>query len=146
MPKFIDQYKRLGMTIPAITNPAIKAQAIFVASCEKLGIDPADQPDVSRLREKYRPCTIAEYKLCVIRDAITDEKEADWNNRKEYKYGGWFWLNDPGFRLSSVRYVIDGSLTVGGPRLCTFSEGDQEFFMEECIALWADLTGGKLPV
>lgn len=142
---FSAQYQRLNMAVPKTTNLSDKAQLIFVASCAKLGVDPNDLPDVSRLRDKYKPCTVAEYKLCIIRDAITDEREANWDDRGENKYGGWFWLNKPGFRFYDVTYVITFSDSYGGPRLCTFDENDQEFFMKECIALWADLMGGKLP-
>lgn len=145
MSKFAAQYKRLGMEVPETTNPTEKAEAIYITSCAKLGVDPADLPDVSRIREKYRLRTIADYKLCIVRDAITDSQEADWEDGDEDKYGGWFWMDSPGFRLGAV--YCDGTFacTGLGSRLCTFSRPDQEFFMQECIALWADQMGGKLP-
>jgi hypothetical protein len=144
MSKFADQYKRLGIDIPETMDPIAKADAIYLASCIKLGIDPADQPDISRIREKYRPRAIADYKLCIVRDAITDQQEADWDDEEEGKYGGWFWMDSSGFRLFVVRYAYPVTLAGLGSRLCTFSRQDQEFFMQECVALWAAQMGGKL--
>lgn len=144
MSNFKEQYARLGMKVPKTKNLVEKAELIYVASCAKLGVDPLALPDVSRIREKYQAKTIADYKLMIVRDAITDEREADWNS-SEYKYGGWFWMNKPGFRFCVSYCDVTYAGTTGGSRLCTFSEDDQEFFMQECVALWADSMGGKLP-
>jgi hypothetical protein len=144
MTNFKEQYARLGMKIPKTKNLAEKAELIYVASCAKLGIDPLALPNVSHIREKYQAKTIADYKLMIVRDAITEEREADWDSN-EYKYGGWFWMNKPGFRFYGSGCGISGTLATGGSRLCTFSEEDQEFFMQECVAFWADSFGGKLP-
>lgn len=132
------------MPVPETTDLTIKAQAIYVAACTKLGLDPTDLPDISKVREKYRASQVALHKLQVVRDAITDDREANWDNR-EYKYGSWFYMNKPGFLFLGVDYDFSGTGVSGGSRLCTFSEDDQEFFSEECIALWADFMGGKLP-
>lgn len=145
MTNFKEQYARLRMGIPQKKVSLIqKATLIFVASCVKLGIDPQALPDVSMIKEKYRAKTVADYKLMVIRDALTEEREADWNS-DERKYGGWFWMDKPGFRFYGSRYVFALSFASGGSRLCTFSDDDQQFFMTECVALWADSLGGKLP-
>lgn len=133
------------MSVPETTNAVEKADLIYIASCKKLGIDPQALPDVTLIRDKYRPRQTADYKLMIIRDALTDEREADWNDRNEYKYDGWFYLNKPGFRFDGSHCDITYSNSTGGSRLCTFSEEDQEFFMKEPIALWADSMGGKLP-
>lgn len=145
MTNFKAQYARLGMKVPKTTNAVEKAELIFVACCKKIGVDPLALPDVSLIREKYRPRQIGDYKLMIIRDALTEEKEANWNDRNEYKYDGWFYLNAPGFRFFVTFYSRAAALTGSGSRLCTFSEEDQEFFMKEPIALWADSLGGKLP-
>lgn len=144
MSQFTEQYQRLGMSIPETTDLIAKAEAIYVAACAKLGLAPADLPDVSKVREKYRVSQIALHKLQVVRDAITEDKEANWDNR-EYKYGSWFYMNSPGFRFGGVGFDVTFTDVTGGSRLCTFSEEDQEFFSEECIALWADFYGSKLP-
>lgn len=143
--QFAEQYQRLRMIVPDTTNPGIKAQAIYIAACVMLGIDPSDQPDNSKIREKYRASNTAHYKLCIIRDAITGEKEANWDDEDEDKFGGWFWMDSPGFRFCVTLCDFAYSYSAGGSRLCTFSDEDQEFFMKECVALWADFMGGKLP-
>lgn len=146
MTNFKEQYARLGMKIPKTKSPVEKAALIYVASCAKLEIDPLALPDVSRIREKYHAKTVADYKLMIVRDALTEEREANWDDDDEYKYGGWFWMDAPGFRFIDSFFDLSHSYTSGGSRLCTFSEEDQDFFMKECIALWADSMGGKLPV
>lgn len=145
MAQFEEQYKRLGIAVPNTTDPVEKAQIIYVASCIKLGLDPNNLPDVSKVREKHQAKLIADAKLMVIRDAIVDDREADWNDEDEYKYGPWFWMDSPGFRLNDVVFGIAGTCTPGGSRLCTFNRPDGNFFVTECIALWADSFGGKLP-
>lgn len=145
MTNFKEQYARLGMKIPKTKNLIEKAELIYVASCVKLGIDPLALPDVSRTREKYQAKTISDYKLMIIRDAITEDREADWNDEDERKYGGWFWMDKPGFRFGVSYCDVTYSRTTCGSRLCTFSDDDQEFFMMECIAFWADSLGSKLP-
>jgi hypothetical protein len=142
--KFMAQYKRLGIKVPKTKDPVEKAEIIYDAACKKLCLDPADLPDVSRVREKYRASQLAFHKMEVVRDAITDDREADWNDRGEYKYGGWFWMDSPGFRFHGSYYSFAVSYPTGGSRLCTFSEEDQDFFMIECVSLWADFYGGKL--
>lgn len=145
MSNFKAQYARLGIDLPETTNAVEKAELIYVASCKKLGVDPLALPDVNLIREKYRPRQIGDYKLMIIRDALTEEKEANWNDRSEYKYDGWFYLNNPGFRFYVTYYSYTGAYAGAGSRLCTFSEEDQEFFMKEPVAFWADTMGGKLP-
>lgn len=143
--KFKAQYARLGINEEVPTDPIQKAEVIYRAACGKLGLNPEDMPDVSRVREKYRASQLAFHKLEVVRDAITADRKADYNNYDESKWGGWFWLNNPGFRFIAAYCVITRTSPYGGPRLCTFSEQDQDFFMKECVAIWADFYGGVLP-
>lgn len=142
--KFEKQYDALGLKAPEGTMDARnKAEVIFHAACKKLGIDPSLAPPVFELLDKYQAPIASLYRLMIIRDAITDNREANWDDRSEYKYEGWFLLNAPGFRFRVAYYLYSSSGV--GSRLCTFSEADAEFFMTECIAFWADFLGGKLP-
>ena len=144
--KFDRQYSALGLQAPANEmDPREKAEIIFYAACKKKGIDPALRPAVHELEGKYQAPLTGLYELMVIRDAITENREADWNDAGEEKWGGWFLMNKPGFRFGVSLCVIVYSFTAGGSRLCTFDEEDQEFFMNECVAFWADFYGGKLP-
>jgi hypothetical protein len=144
--KFAKQYQRLGLPeSTAELLPQQKAEMIYGAACLVLKIEPNHMPDVSMVREKYRPSQLALHKLQVVRDAITGDQEADWNDMDEYKYGGWFWMDDPCFRFCAVNCTRTDARAGLGSRLCTFSDSDQEFFMKECVALWADFHGGKLP-
>lgn len=143
---FDKQYNTLGMKAPPDDmDPREKGELILRASCLKLGIDPALRPQVHELMDKYHAPIIGLYSLMIIRDAMTDDREANWNSRREDKWGGYFLMNDPGFRFDVTLYDYTHSRTSGGSRLCTFSEEDQEFFMKECIAFWADFMGGQLP-
>lgn len=144
--QFKDEYAKLGIEAPKTTDLVEKAGIIYDAACKKLGLDPVDLPDVSRVREKYRASQLAFHKLEVVRDAIAEDREADWNNSDEYKYFAWWRMNKPGFRLFDFDFGWAVSNSCAGSRLCTFSEEGQEFFAKECIALWADFMGAKLPI
>lgn len=145
--KYEQQYDTLGLEAPENEiDPREKAEVIFYAACKKLSLDPTALPQVQHLGEDFRPSLIASYKLQVIRKALTDDRKPNYDDYSEEKWGAYYLMNKPGFRLDAVFYGISTSLTHGGPRLCTFSEEDQEFFSTECVALWADLSGGQLPV
>lgn len=144
--QFEAQYARLGISLSEIpVDPVLKGELIYRAACTKLDITPDDAPEVYRVRQKYRNSILAYNKLMVIRDGITGDREADYDNYDEEKWGGWFWMNKPGFRFGDSGYSDSGSRAGGGSRLCTFSRQDEEFFMKECIAIWADFMGGTLP-
>jgi hypothetical protein len=145
MNDFKVQYANLGINDAPPTDPVQKFEVIYRAACTKLGLNPEDMPDVSRVREKYRASQLAFHKLEVVRDAIVSDREANYDDRNEEKWGGWFYLNKPGFRFDGACCGISYSCSVGGPRLCTFSNDEQEFFMKECVAGWADFYGGVLP-
>jgi hypothetical protein len=141
---FKAQYANLGITAPKTKDLVKKAQIIYEAACKKLELDPNGQPDLSEVRTKYHASQRALHKLQVIRDAITGDREADWNNSNEQKWFGWYWLNAPGFRFYGAYYHCTTSCV--GSRLCTFCEEDQKFFSTQCIALWSDYYGVALPV
>ena len=145
MNDFKAQYANLGINDALPTDPVQKFEVIYRAACTKLGLHPQDMPDVSRVREKYRASQLAFHKLEVVRDAIVSDREANYDDRNEEKWGGWFYMNKPGFRFYASRYTYSRARSTGGSRLCTFSDDDQEFFMKECIAGWADFLGGVLP-
>jgi hypothetical protein len=147
MKRFSKQYDLLGLEAPSSEmQPREKAEIIFYAACKKLGIDPSVLPAVHDLPERFRVFPVASYQLEVITEALLNGKVKDYNNNRQAKWGAWFYMNKPGFRflVASCGRVV--TAVTGGPRLSLLSEGDAEFFAEECIALWADFCGGQLPV
>ena len=144
--KFAKQYQVLGVAIDelAALDPRQKAGAIYEASCRTLGLDPAAVPDLSRVREKYRFSQLAFHKLEVIRDAITGDREADWDDYSDKKWGSWFYMDSPGFRFDGVAYTDTNSYSGLGSRLCCETEEQAEFLARECIAFWADFYDKKL--
>lgn len=117
-----------------------KSDIIYRAACMMLGLDPANLPITDSIGEEFKEPPIALYKLQVIRKAVVGEWAANWNNY-EYKYSPYYWLDDPGFRLGYVYYVIVDSVTVGGPRLC-YQTRDQALFVgQECIWLYKEFMG-----
>jgi hypothetical protein len=87
----------------------------FEDACGVLAINPFDvfNPDDTADEIAYR-------KLKIITKAYNEGWEPDWNNKNEYKWYLWFYMDKPGFRL----YVADhccASSTVGS-RLCFKSE------------------------
>lgn len=140
--QFSQQYAQLGIKGKVPADLTKKAEKIYQAACKKLGINPENLPGLSKVRGKYKATLLATHKLMIIRDALTEGKEADWDNDEE-KWEPWFWFNAPGFRFD---YADCGyTYSSVGSRLCFFSQEDAQFSGQECIALWADLYGDKLP-
>lgn len=146
MAKFTQQYNILGLKPPSKKMDAReKAEVIFHAACKIHGLDPAALPLVDHLEEEFRPSLVSSYKLQVVRKAITAGRKGNWNDTSERKWGSWFWMNKPGFRFYASHSSLTRTYAAGGSRLCTFSEEDQDFFAQECIAFWADFHGEELP-
>lgn len=115
MNDFKVQYANLGINDAPPTDPVQKFEGIYRASCTKLGLNPEDMPDVSKVREKYRASQLAFHKLEVVRDAIVSDREANYDDRNEEKWGGWFWLNKPGFRFADAGCAFARTGSGGGP-------------------------------
>lgn len=144
--EFTRQYAALGLEAPSKKMDARqRAERIFQAALRKLGMVGTAVSLLESLADEFRPSMLGFYKLQVVRKAITENREADWNDSDEEKWGGDFLMNDPGFRFIGARCGIRHTTWAGGSRLCTFDEDDQEFFVIECVAFWADFYGGRLP-
>ena|ERR1035437_1552132 len=77
----------------------------FEDACKKLGLE-TTLPDVSRLLPKYRNQQIAFYKLTVIIEAVNDGWVIDWTDSTQYKYFGWYDMQDGGFSSYDTDYDI----------------------------------------
>lgn len=144
--KFERQYDRLGLKAPSSEmDPREKAEIIFYAAAKILGLDPSILPQVHGLPEEFSISPVAIYKLEIITRAIVGTERADYENGRQKKFASWYLMNKPGFRFYGAGYAFASPGSSGGPRLCTFSREDEEFIALECIALRADLMGGKLP-
>ena len=145
MNRFEKQYNLLGLQAPAAEiAPLEKAEIIFYAACKKLGIDPSVVPVVHQLPERFQIFPVVSYRLEVIAEVILDGKKKDYNNSRQGKWGAWFWMNKPGFRVYDAGCDGVDAYVTGGPRLSLLSDEDAEFFAVECIAYWADFCGAEL--
>lgn len=91
----------------------------FEDACSKLGLDPANLPDVSTIPEEFRKAIVAGYKLMIVYKAINNGWKPKWGNSSEYKYYPWFEVLSSGFGFSSTYFNFDYSATTVGFRLCT---------------------------
>lgn len=117
-----------------------KADIIYRAACELLGADAGSLPDCFNIDDEFHASLIAFYKLQVIHKAVVGGWVPDWNSMTR-KWGPYYLLNDPGFRLRVVHYDFSNSLWTGGSRLCFETEAQAEFVGTDCIALYRDLLG-----
>lgn len=108
----------------------------FEDACNKLGIDPTALPDVSRIPEKHRAHTIANYKLIIIAEALHEGWEPNWDDYNEYKYYPWFRMSGSGF--SCFDYGDDISISYLGSRLCFKSRDIAKYAGEQFTELYKE--------
>ena len=90
---------------------------------KRLGMDPTEVPDLSKIPERFREPLMGAYNLMVGFDAVNDGWRADYSKRDQKKWYAWPWVNSAGsgFVFSCSYYVYDDAFTVVGSRLCTKS-------------------------
>ena len=111
--------------------------ASLAVACKKLGYNiKTCLPDVSKMPKHLQKHTLARATLEIITEASWDGVELDYNNNNQRKYYGWFWLDNPGFRLYGVTCAIAYSLSSGGPRLCYLSREEAEWHIKKHFALY----------
>mgnify|MGYP000856612924 CR=1 FL=1 len=107
----------------------------FEKACACLGIS-TRLPGVSRLPERFRARAIADYKLCVITEAVNKQMcngwEPDYTDASQWKYTPYFVVEKDkkspagvGFSHSTCDRWVTGSLV--GSRLCLGSSDAVHF-------------------
>lgn len=113
----------------------------FEHGCEIMGYDPTKLPIVDHLPVIHQKAQVASYKLFVISEASWkgEGKVINWNDRSQYKWDPFFYMNKPGFRLNVSVFDFAGTHSAGGSRLCYPSEEDSDFHGETHLELYRDL-------
>jgi hypothetical protein len=106
-------------SVKSNSNFDFKTIKTFEDACAKLGIDPKNLPDTSKIFVDLAKPIIAAYKLMVIFKAINDGWEPDWSKYNQYKYYPWFGVLSSGSGFSISYYVYGRTCTDVGSRLCT---------------------------
>lgn len=90
---------------------------------KRLGMDPTEVPDLSKIPERFREPLMGAYNLMVGFDAVNDGWRADYSKRDQKKWYAWPWVNSAGsgFDFSNSYYYYVGTGTDVGSRLCTKS-------------------------
>ena len=90
---------------------------------KRLGMDPTEVPDLSKIPERFREPLMGAYNLMVGFDAVNDGWRADYSKRDQKKWYAWPWVNSAGsgfgFSYSGYFFVVTHSCV--GSRLCTKS-------------------------
>ena len=88
---------------------------------KKLGMDPSEVPDLSRIPERFREPLMGVYNLMVGFDAINDGWRADFSKKDQKKWYAWPWVNSAGsgFGFTGSVYYYGGTYAGVGSRLCT---------------------------
>ncbi len=90
---------------------------------KRLGMDPTEVPDLSKIPERFREPLMGAYNLMVGFDAVNDGWRADYSKRDQKKWYAWPWVNSAGsgFVFSYSYYFCGGTNAYVGSRLCTKS-------------------------
>ena len=90
---------------------------------KRLGMDPTEVPDLSKIPERFREPLMGAYNLMVGFDAVNDGWRADYSKRDQKKWYAWPWVNSAGsgFVFSDSNYYYDHTGAHVGSRLCTKS-------------------------
>lgn len=97
-------------------------------ACKLLKYNPKTcLPVVSKMPKHLQKHTLAKATLEIIAEASREGVELDFDNADQKKWGGWFWLDKPGFRLFGAYYDFTYADSDGGPRLCFLSKDDFPF-------------------
>jgi hypothetical protein len=91
----------------------------FDDACARLNIDPLELPTVPRAMDRLSGRIIADYKLCIIFEAINNGWTPDWSKPSQYKYYPWYPVLSSGFGFDGSGYGCDRTNTTVGSRLCT---------------------------
>ena len=115
----------------------MKKVKLFLDACKKLGKNPNVLPDVSMLDEKMQKFIIGLYKLAIIRDAIVDGWEADYENSSQRK---WFAIfiydsSSSSFRFNVAGYGRTAAFAGSGARLSFETEKQAIYFGKQFIDL-----------
>ena len=90
---------------------------------KRLGMDPTEVPDLSKIPERFREPLMGAYNLMVGFDAVNDGWRADYSKRDQKKWYAWPWVISAGsgFDFSVSFYYYDHTDAFVGSRLCTKS-------------------------
>ena len=104
--------------------PRIKS---YEEACERVGVEPLTEERIKAL--ELRPDEVARKKLEVITAALNEGWSPDWNNREQYKYYPYFYIEPrkhsayAGLSFAGTSYAASYAVASVGSRLC-FHEPD----------------------
>ena len=91
----------------------------FEDACQKLSINSNFSNVLFSIDNKSTKSIIANYKLCIIYEAINNGWIPDYTDPNQYKYYPYFKVLPSGLVCSNTSYACDGTITFIGVRLCT---------------------------
>ena len=104
--------------------PRVKS---YEEACERVGVEPLTEERIKAL--ELRPDEVARKKLEVITAALNEGWSPDWNNREQYKYYPYFYIEPrkhsafAGLSCTNTYYTASYANAAIGSRLC-FHEPD----------------------
>ena len=99
----------------------------YEEACERVGVEPLTEERIKAL--ELRPDEVARKKLEVITAALNEGWSPDWNNREQYKYYPYFYIEPrkhgahAGLSYARTHYAASHTCANVGSRLC-FHEPD----------------------
>ena len=99
--------------------PRVKS---YEEACERVGVEPLTEEHIKAL--ELRPDEVARKKLEVITAALNEGWSPDWNNREQYKYYPYFYIEPrkhgaaAGLSCAYAYYAASRTYAHVGSRLC----------------------------
>lgn len=118
-----------------------KLAASFEEACAQTG-----KPriiDLSVFPEELREYMYAQYKMCVIAEALNGEWKADWNDSSQRKYFPWFSKEaSSGFVFDVTGYCCSDARAGGASRLCFSDRKTSEYAGKQFLDIWRVILQG----
>lgn len=99
--------------------------------------------DLSAFPEELREYMYAQYKMCVIAEALNGEWKADWNNEDQNKYVPWFYNKaSSGFVFHDALYCYSIAYAGDASRLCFKDSETAEYAGKQFLDIWKVIIQG----
>ena len=99
-------------------------------------------PDFSCLPDDMRKYFEAQYKMCVITEALNEGWKPDWDNDDEYKYYTWFTMSPSFFAFAYSTCGNSRAFAGSGSRLKFKTRELAEYASKQFVDIWKDIQLG----
>ena len=119
----------------------IQRVATFEEACLQTG--KPEIIDLSVFPEELREYMYAQYKMCVITEALNNGWKADWTDSKQKKFIPWFYnVASSGFVFDDTDYDLSTAYSGYSSRLCFRYSATAEYAGRQFLDIWKTIILG----